>query len=311
MKLLVINNLNSGLHDGAIFEFLRKFARDGDEVALRCTDGTTSVESLLDDATAFDMVVAAGGDGTIATVCYALRYTKIPILPFPAGTGNLLAANLDQPDEPYAIATMTRNPHCLDFDLGEVIFADANHASTPVTKGFAIIAGAGYDATIIESSEKLKESLGAAAYVAAALVKPNPTMAHFCITLDDRTVEIDGIGVLIMNFAKISPDISITHGNDARDGLLEVAVIKTHNAVELLPGIIAALLDRDGGFPSRADAITSFTSRNVHIAADPPLHIQYDGETPGVTTPLSARVLPAATRLVLTKEEYRRLNELG
>ena len=68
MKLLVINNLASGYGEGAIYDFMRSFAVDGDEICMRCTNGTTPVGSLLGDAKDFDAVIAAGGDGTVATV---------------------------------------------------------------------------------------------------------------------------------------------------------------------------------------------------------------------------------------------------
>jgi diacylglycerol kinase family enzyme len=304
MKTLVINNLQSGLRNGSIFEFLRKLARDGDEIIMRNTDGHTPIESLFYDIADCDLVVAAGGDGTIAAVCHALRNTGIPILPFPAGTGNLLATNLDQPEEPYALVDMVKAGRTLDFDLGECSFGTGTEETT---RGFAVIAGAGYDATIMENSEQLKEMLGPTAYIAAAVANPTPTIAHFTIELDDRTVETDGIAVLVLNFAKIYPDISITHANDARDGLLEIAVLKPQSAVELLPAFFAAFLDRTGGFPHRTDAIETFRSRNVRVESNPPLHLQYDGEAPGYMTPFRARILPGATKLVVTEEEYLRL----
>ena len=54
MKLLVLNNLASGYGEGAIYDFVRSFAADGDEVCLRSTDGTTELESLITDARDFD-----------------------------------------------------------------------------------------------------------------------------------------------------------------------------------------------------------------------------------------------------------------
>jgi diacylglycerol kinase family enzyme len=308
MKVLIINNLRSGLQDGSIFEFMRKLAQDGDELIIRNTDGSTEIELLLSDAETCDVVVAAGGDGTISAVCYALRSTNIPILPFPAGTGNLLVTNLDQPEEPYALAEMLRRIQYLDFDMGELTFENNGES---ITRGFSVIAGAGYDATIMRHSERLKEAFGPGAYIAAALTNPAPTQAHFTLQLDDRVVETDGIAVLVLNFAKIYPDISITHANDARDGLLEVAVLKTQNSVELLPAFFAAFLDRSGGFPTRTEAVEIFKAQSIHIDADPPLHLQYDGEAPNCTTPFSARVLPGATRLIVTEQEFLRLTAAG
>ena len=108
MKLLVINNLSSGFGEGAVYDFVRSFMQDGDEACLRSTDGTTGVSTLLDDAASFDAVIASGGDGTVATVSYMLADSGIPVLPFPAGTANLLALNLASPMEPHALAKMVR-----------------------------------------------------------------------------------------------------------------------------------------------------------------------------------------------------------
>lgn len=41
MKLLVLNNLASGYGEGAIYDFMRSFAADGDDICMRCTNGTT------------------------------------------------------------------------------------------------------------------------------------------------------------------------------------------------------------------------------------------------------------------------------
>ena len=114
MKLLVINNLKSGYGEGAVYDFIRSFVGDGDEVCMRATDGSTEVATMLDDATSFDAVIASGGDGTVAAVSYVLAGTGIPVLPFPAGTANLLALNLHSPNEPHALAKMVKSGLTLD-----------------------------------------------------------------------------------------------------------------------------------------------------------------------------------------------------
>ena len=190
MKLLVINNLASGFGEGSVYDFIRSFARDGDEVCVRSTDGTTDVRDLLGDAEAFDAVVASGGDGTVATVSYRLANTGVPILPFPAGTANLLAANLASPMEPHALAKLVREERTLDFDLGE-IEVDGHRF------GFGIMAGAGYDAAIMHGAAPAKRLLGPMAYFSAALANPLPQTSRFKLDLDGEHVESEGLGILL------------------------------------------------------------------------------------------------------------------
>lgn len=296
MQVLIVDNLASGLKNGAIHDFTRIFARDGDEITIRSTDGTTRIASMLSDASRYDLIVASGGDSTISNAVYELRNSDIPVLAFPSGTANLLATNLDTPEEPSALARMARSLKTEYYDLGEMIYL-CNGQS--VTQGFAVIAGAGYDATIMRRAERLKERFGPMAYFAAAVSEPNPKVSNFTLTLDDEVLTIEGIAVLVINFAQIYQDLSITHGNDAQDGLFEVVVIKKQHTLELLPALFAAFLDSMGNFPDRADAFEIRCSASVVVEADPPLELQFDGETPVARTPFEARILPGAARFVV------------
>jgi len=296
MRALIIDNLASGLKTGAIHDFNRILACDGDELTIRSTDGTTRIDSLLEDAADFDLVVASGGDSTIGEVAHKLRYTDIPILPFPSGTANLLATNINTPDEPSALARLARNLKTDYYDIGEMTYECEGRNCT---QGFAVMAGTGFDAMIMQRAEKFKEPFGPLAYFAAAAFEPNPKVAEFQITLDDEVLSIEGIAVLLVNFAQIYPDLSIIHGNDAQDGLFEVVVIKIHHTLELLPALVAAFLDSVGHFPDRADAFELRHSVKVAVESSTPLGLQYDGETPHATTPFEARILPGAARFIV------------
>lgn len=297
VKLLVINNLASGFGEGAVYDFIRAFVKDGDEICIRSTDGTTDLRTFLDDAADFDSVVVSGGDGTVATVSYLLRDTGIPILPFPAGTANLLALNLASPLEPHALAKLVRNGRILDFDLGEIEVAGQRF-------GFGIMAGAGYDATIMASAKSSKKLLGPMAYLSAAIANALPQTSHFTLTLDGRTIESDGLGILLANFSKIQFDISVTHDNEPRDGAFDVVILKAQNAFELIPALIAGLLDRGGDFPDRTESLEIHRARTVHVVADPPMEVQFDGETTGLTTPFSSQILKKAARFYISEEGF-------
>lgn len=134
VKVLVIHNIGSGHGAGAIYDFIRSYAEDGDTITLRTFNGHTPFATLLEDARDYDFVVASGGDGTIAAVTYELRYSDIPILPFPSGTANLLAMNLSSPNEPHALCKVADQGQTMYFDLGEIETPEASI-------GFTIMAG--------------------------------------------------------------------------------------------------------------------------------------------------------------------------
>ncbi len=296
MKLLVIDNMLSGLGDGAIFDYVRTFMGDGDEVVVRTSDGTTDVRAFLHDAEEFDLVVASGGDGTIASIAYLLADTGIPLLPFPAGTANLLSLNLEAPTEVHALVKMTRAFKTLDFDLGEIEFPGGRH------QGFTLMAGAGYDAKIMEAAEQGKRLFGPMAYFTSAVANPTPQFAEFELTIDGSTMHSSGVGVLVINFSKVQFDISVVHENMPRDGKFDIVVLQTKDAFGLIPALFAAILDRSGDFPNRAGAFQVFRGSEVTVVSDPPLPIQHDGEAVGLQTPFRARLLPEAARYVASDE---------
>lgn len=296
VKVLIINNLTAGLGDGAVFDFARVFAQDGDEICIRSTAGQSDLRSFLHDAENFDAVVAAGGDGTVASVTYALADTGIPILPYPCGTSNLLATNLSSPTEPHALAKQLRQMRTLDFDLGEITVGQNNKY------GFTIMAGAGYDAIIMKAAETGKKMFGQMAYFASAFTNITPQFANFELTLDGKKVTSSGVGILLINFSKLQFDISVVHNNSPRDSMFDVVVLNTKDAIGLIPALFAAILDRSGEYPSRTDAFEIFQAHEVEITADPALPVQFDGEALDVSTPIHGRVLPQAARFIVSEE---------
>ncbi len=308
MRLLVINNKSSGLGDNAIYDFIRTVSEDGDEVVIRNTSQNISLKEQLVDAKSFDAVVASGEDGTIASICYELRYQEVPIVPFPAGTGNLLSMNLNSPEEPRAIADMVKKGNIEHYDLAELEFVD--DSGNRKVKGFSIMSGAGYDAMIMDGATGLKHRFGQGAYYVSAVFGDKPKKARITLDIDGHKVVTSGIAVLLINFAKISPDISVTHVNDAQDGLLEAVVLKPDSKTGLIPALVAAFLDKRGQYPTRTGALEIYAGREIRITTDPVLPIQYDGEIAKAHTPLTARCLPNALKAIVDDEEVMRLDTM-
>jgi diacylglycerol kinase family enzyme len=292
VRILVIVNTKSGGGDAGLYDFIRVLGTSGAEITMRFCEGERVLADLVHDAEHFDRVVAAGGDGTASAVCYAMRDSRVPVLVYPAGTANLLAQNLGMPVEPRQLAKTTLEGQITHFDLGEL--ETPSRAGATTKRGFAIMAGAGYDAAIIEGAKPFKANMGAAAYWVSAVSNLVPTPAHFRIDLDGEELVTDGIGVLIVNFGRLQFDVPVAGGADPRDGLFQVVVVRPRNVAELFPAMVAGLSGAD-----RLPGIDVYAAACVSVTADPPLAIQYDGEMLDAVTPFTARVLPHAATLLL------------
>jgi len=310
MRVLVLNNLGAGQGDAGLYDYVRELSHAGAEVTLRPLSAKGDLEHALRDAEDHDRVVAAGGDGTVSATARALRGTGIPVLPYPAGTANLIALNLKVPLDPARLAEAAMHGRLLRTDLGEMAFDSRNEAvdverrRRPRTGakahiGFTGIAGAGFDADIMEGARDLKGVLGAGAYLVSAMRNIEPTMSSVRLNLDGRRIETEAIAVLLVNFGTIQFDIAVTHDSDGTDGLLEVVVIKARYVTELLPAVMAAMLDRIVDFPDRSQVIDTYRARRIEVASEPQLPLQADGETLGASTPFTAKVLPLAATWVV------------
>jgi YegS/Rv2252/BmrU family lipid kinase len=107
------------------------------------------------DTEAFDVVAAAGGDGTINEVANGLVDRGLPLAVIPLGTANVLAAEIGIPETPQAIARVV-----------------AEGAPRPIVLGyvngrrFVQMAGVGFDAHVVAHvTPGLKRALGKFAYV--------------------------------------------------------------------------------------------------------------------------------------------------
>lgn len=296
MDVLVIANLRSGSSGARLLEFADALTHLGASVSMRFIAPHTPVEALVRDASSFDRVIAAGGDGTVSSVLYALRGREVPVALFPSGTANLSARNLDLPSDPRALADLALHGAVLRLDLGEMVVGSTSH-------GFFVVAGAGFDAQIMAGAEPLKQIIGEGAYVLSALQAAQGWPSTLILSLDGKKTVTEGTAVLLVNLARIQFDLSLVHESDATDGVLEVVVMKTRTLADLVPTIWAALLDRIASYPDRP-GFEVHTASTVELIAEPPLPVQHDGEV-DASTPLVARVLPGAALVVVPEAHSR------
>jgi diacylglycerol kinase (ATP) len=186
----------------------------------------TSVDDVGQGVTAeaiaakVDLVIAAGGDGTVRAVSEALRGSGIPLALLPSGTGNLLARNLDLTlnDLPGSVVTAFTGED-KPIDLGVIDIERADHSRDRHV--FVVMAGMGIDAKMIKNTDDdLKAKAGWAAYV-DAIVKSlrDPDELHLRFRIDDapqtratvHTVIIGNCGSLPANILLL-PDAVVDDG---------------------------------------------------------------------------------------------------
>lgn len=297
MRALIIHNPKSGFGSDAIFQFERSLIHAGDECVMRMLANDFDVRAACAGASDFDMVVVSGGDGTVAALLYELRATRLPICVFPSGTANLLCANIGNAPEPAALARACRQGRTAPLDLGEISWERADGSRE--TRGFALMSGTGFDAQLMQAALPNKAIMGQAAYFAAALANPRPTVEHFSITVDGVTYERDGITCLVANNAMIQGDIHLVPDCRMDDGMLDVIVVEVGAAAQLLAPLAFGLVDHAGKTIGRPH-LESFRGREIRVEAAHPVPLEVDGEVVlGRVGAYEARALPGACRIVV------------
>ena len=226
-----------------------------------------------------------------------IRDSRVPALVFPSGTANLFFNNIGNAPEPAALAKACREGRTKRVDMGELFWEDED--GVVQRHGFIIIAGTGFDADIMHKAEPNKGEMGEIAYFLSALATPAPTVARFTIEHDGQVDELDGIGCMVGNTSLIQNDINLFPDCRMDDGFIDIAVIQPAKTVELLPTLIAGVLDPAGKGLGRPQ-FTLFQAREARITCEPSLGMEFDGELIHSNTGVfGARVLPQCLDLIV------------
>ncbi|MDO4596054.1 MAG: diacylglycerol kinase family protein [Coriobacteriaceae bacterium] len=305
MRCLVIHNLASGPRSDEIFAFTHALAATGDEVVMRFLGTGMEAADAARDVSEFDRVIVSGGDGTVSNVLNLIRGCGVPILVFPSGTANLFFNNIGNSPEAAALAHACRVGRTVKADMGEISWTSEDGQER--SHGFIIIAGTGFDATIMEKAEATKADMGEIAYMLSALSTPAPQVAHFRIECDGEVHELDGIGCMVGNTSVIQNEINLFPNCIMNDGKIDIAVIEPAKTVELLPTLIAGVLDRTGKNLGRPQ-FKMFQGTEARITCMPSLGMQFDGELIHSNAgSFSARVVPHCLDLIV--DDFSKLTD--
>lgn len=290
-RVLVVHNPRSGQADDAakLATFCKILEGAGLEVTRRPIAKDVPIREYVQDVADYDVVVAAGGDGTISSLTYAVRYKGVPILIYPTGTANLIAQNLEVPKSPQELAKLVLTGKAVQVDIGEV--ETGGHK-----RGFCMLAGAGIDAAMIRDSVEFKDKFGPMAYILGALKQLNPQQHNFELEIDGKKRNFKGIGVMAANFGMANFRLPITDNISPSDGHFTIILMRGGHLFRLIPNIIDSLRARfffgDPIFDNNLETIEA-KSLTVHCQYEN-LPVQYDGEILQDTTPFSVHILPAA-----------------
>lgn len=252
------------------------------QVANSSADATAAAHQAAESA---DIVVAVGGDGTVADVATGIYGSTAALAIVPAGSTNIAARSLGIPANPAAALALIGGSYRLrTIDVGR---SD--------DRSFVHMAGAGFDAALFHATSPiLKRRLGWFAYIPAAVAALRLPPSDVRITVDGAILEARSPLVLIANGGSaIAPEYRIYPGIEVDDGWLDVMVFTPST-----PAQIAATLGHAGRQQlDRSPHVTHSRARTVQVEAFPPLAVELDGDPRG-TTPRQFSIVAAGLHVV-------------
>lgn len=254
-----------------------------------------------------DIVVAAGGDGTVSGVGAELVDTRARLGVLPLGTSNSFAAALGIPAEiAGALALLASAAGPAPARPVDPAVPIDRHLDVAIVRGGAgettmvMHCMVGFHADVIsETSSDAKRRWGVLAYAASA-VKQLASIATFAVELaaDQHVVRCRATAVAVANLAPIKTVLA--HGPShllGDDGMVDVTIVAAETMAEAIAAGIHLWRTARDGEPARRDSVGSLSSARVTITADPPQHVLVDGEPFG-ETPVSIETRPRALRVI-------------
>lgn len=236
-------------------------------------------------AEGFDLVVAAGGDGTVNEVINGIARTQTALAVLPIGTGNVWGREIKLPLQLRDAAEVLTTGELVQLDLGS---ANGRY--------FLLMAGIGFDAAVTRAVlPAAKRRFGMIAYVVEALRAASEVRGtRVRLLLDGRPVNSRVLMIVIGNSRLYGAFLQITHHASLTDGLLDIAVIKGESVRSAPLHLLSILLKRYNLNPD----INYYRAREVQITSATPLAVQLDGDSLG-STPMTFRTEPDALQVLV------------
>lgn len=249
-----------------------------------------------------DMVLVCGGDGTVRCVGQVLAGSGVPMGLVPAGTGNLLARNLDvhtprtaelTPGDAETATRVALSGQARAVDVGwvTVVSADGTEQTDADRRGFLVMAGMGFDAAMIANApEALKARVGSAAYVVSGLQHFQGKRAKVRMELDGQVTTRKVRTVVVGNVGRLIGGLDLMPDAEVDDGWLDVVAVGPRNVAQWLD-VAGRVIFRHR---RHDDRLESWRARDVTLTCDPPQHAQIDGDPIGEVTQMRLTIAEGA-----------------
>jgi diacylglycerol kinase (ATP) len=292
MRVAVVAHAEKRL-DGGLPALRRVLAAEGVEDPLwyevpKAKLAPDRVRRALDEGA--DLVFAWGGDGTVRRCLGELAGTDATLAVLPAGTANLFATNLGIPrDLEEAVAIGLRGDR-RRLDVGRF-----------GKERFGVMAGVGFDASMIRGAEALKERIGRAAYVVSG--SRNLREDAF-----DAEIEVDGTEwfdgratcILLGNVGELFGGVEVFPDAEPDDGQLELGVVTAEGIAQW-----ARTLARTAtGDPTRSPFVRATKARRVKVGLDRKVRYELDGGDRAKVRDFKAKIEPGALQLCVPRRSH-------
>ena len=275
-------------------EALKGLAHD---VSLTSTNGPRTAGQLAKTAIdeGADLIVAAGGDGTISEVANGMVHSQVPLGILPAGTANVLANETGLKRSVVAAARQMHDCVPSRISVGLVNFSEGNNWY------FLLMLGAGFDAQIIyELSAGLKEKLGKLSYFLGGIGRLGRQLAELEVRGKDGEWRRCTFA-LVSKVRNYGGDFEIAGRVRLTDDFFEVVLFQGKNSWRYLRYLAAVATRSVAG----TSGVNSFDTDCLELrAVEPGVRVQADGEFLG-TPPARVRMVPDALTVLLPENTGR------
>ncbi|PUB29062.1 diacylglycerol kinase family enzyme [Promicromonospora sp. AC04] len=275
--------------------------------------GKGQAEQALADGA--DIVIAAGGDGTVRAVAETMVESDKPMGVLPVGTGNLLARNLELPltgtDEALDVIVHGRT-RAIDVGWLRVVeFADVprngDHPNQPDHEPdterehiFLVIAGLGFDAAMVATADSnLKKRVGWLAYFVAGLSHMQARRMRATLQLDEHPpVDARARSIMVGNCGMLPGGVTLLPDAVLDDGVLDVAAVDVRGGVlgwaQLTLEIAMQGVGVRNELPEKLGRIDHTKARRARIRVPAGEEAQVDGDPLGRAVEIDVHVQPGA-----------------